>query len=213
MIDYEIISTGSTGNSVRIENILIDCGVNFEKLEHFIYDINYLLLTHVHGDHIHQATLNKIKKLYPIIKIIGNSDVNKTFGVDIVLNPGESIDTNSLHLDAACNVTAFHAPHDCPCNGYVLHIKGSNIVYATDLYTTKYIPKEKYDYVFLEANYDSDLIETIRLHKDLQKQYNYNVVDAAYRHLSKQDSKAFYYGNRKNKDSVYIPLHQSQKFY
>lgn len=33
MIRYNIIATGSKGNAVKIDDILIDCGVSFKKLK------------------------------------------------------------------------------------------------------------------------------------------------------------------------------------
>ena len=52
MINYEIISTGSKGNAVVLDNrILIDCGVTFKKLMAVYRDIDIVLLTHIHSDH------------------------------------------------------------------------------------------------------------------------------------------------------------------
>lgn len=46
----EVISTGSSGNSVLInETVLIDIGVPFKKLESFYRKINLVLLTHSHS--------------------------------------------------------------------------------------------------------------------------------------------------------------------
>ena len=59
---YEIISTGSKGNSVIINDIMVDCGVAFKRLKEYLYDIKYLLLTHIHSDHIKPTTLKRIKK-------------------------------------------------------------------------------------------------------------------------------------------------------
>lgn len=49
---YNIISTGSKGNAVVInDRILIDIGVPFKALEPVKKDLRLVLLTHQHSDH------------------------------------------------------------------------------------------------------------------------------------------------------------------
>ncbi len=44
MIRYNIIATGSKGNAVKIDDILIDCGVSFKKLKDVYKHIRLVLL-------------------------------------------------------------------------------------------------------------------------------------------------------------------------
>ena len=47
---YEIIETGSTGNAVVInENIMIDCGVSWKKIQPYAKKLKLVLLTHKHS--------------------------------------------------------------------------------------------------------------------------------------------------------------------
>ncbi|MGK9479829.1 hypothetical protein QQG13_09200, partial [Melissococcus plutonius] len=62
-LDYQVIASGSKGNAVRIKNVMVDCGIPFKKMKEALYECNYLLITHIHSDHIRPATLNKIKEL------------------------------------------------------------------------------------------------------------------------------------------------------
>ena len=51
-MEYNIISTGSKGNAVVINDvILIDCGVSFRALKDVYKNIKIVLLTHIHSDH------------------------------------------------------------------------------------------------------------------------------------------------------------------
>ena len=59
MIRYNIIATGSTGNAVKINDILIDCGVSFKKLKDVYKHIKLVLLTHEHSDHFRPSTIRK----------------------------------------------------------------------------------------------------------------------------------------------------------
>lgn len=47
---YEIIETGSTGNAAVInENIMIDCGVSWKKIQPHAKKLKLVLLTHKHS--------------------------------------------------------------------------------------------------------------------------------------------------------------------
>lgn len=57
-MNYEVISTGSKGNALLIENeILIDCGVSYRKLKE--KSIKLILLTHEHKDHFNKNATSK----------------------------------------------------------------------------------------------------------------------------------------------------------
>ena len=45
MINYEVIASGSSGNCVRVENLLFDCGVPYSRLKHCLYYVDALLIT------------------------------------------------------------------------------------------------------------------------------------------------------------------------
>jgi len=58
MIEYSIISTGSKGNAVVINNnLLIDYGVPFRALNGAYKGLQLVLLTHIHADHFHRRTV------------------------------------------------------------------------------------------------------------------------------------------------------------
>ena len=59
-MEYEIISSSSTGNATIIRDIiLIDCGVTFKKLEKYYKKLKIVLLTHIHSDHFNNATFKQ----------------------------------------------------------------------------------------------------------------------------------------------------------
>ena len=61
MINYNIISTGSKGNAVVLNGvILVDCGVSFKALNDVYKDLQIVLLTHEHTDHINKTTLKEL---------------------------------------------------------------------------------------------------------------------------------------------------------
>lgn len=202
---HEIISTGSKGNCVVINNVMIDCGVPFKQIKDYLYDIKYLLITHIHSDHVRVGTLEAIKKLFPKITIIGNHEVHQTFGVHIIANTTFPIETDDYIFKP------FECVHDVLTYGYTWEFEGLSILYATDTSSMENAPDEKFDFIFIESNHCENKVEMILKHP--RNEFGYNAYAGAKRHLSTQQSRAFYYTHRRNKDSQFIELHQSSRFY
>ncbi|WP_241433511.1 MBL fold metallo-hydrolase [Listeria floridensis] len=136
MINYEIVSSGSKGNCVIIEDVMIDCGVPFQKIKARLYEIRYLLLTHIHSDHIKPSTLKRIKELFPKIKIIANYEVAQTYGVDIISNNGYPIELQNYEF------LPFECVHNVITQGFAWRKNNKDIIYATDTSSLKHAPKK-----------------------------------------------------------------------
>ena len=108
-------------------------------------------------------------------------------------------------------IRSFLCPHDVPCHGFTIQENGINILYATDAASMENAPQMKYDYMFLESNHDEKKIQQIQ--SNARQVYGYNAWENALRHLSTQEAKAFYYMNRRDENSEWIPLHMSHRFY
>ena len=204
-LDYEIIASGSAGNCVRIEDTLFDIGVPYRKIAEKLYDIRYIIITHRHSDHLHMRTVQQIQKRFPRISWIGNFDVGQRIPLNYIVG-----DETVLALKGR-TLRSFPCVHDVPTHGYVIESKAGKLIYATDTHSLEHAPKEKYDYLFIESNHDEKKIEQIR--NTAVKRYGYDAWKGAKRHLSTQQSKAFYYLNRKDKDSLWAELHKSERFY
>lgn len=203
-LDYKIIATGSRGNAVRIANIMVDCGIPFKQMKEELYKCDTLLITHSHTDHVKPKTLQAIRTTFPRITIIGNYDVAQRFSIDKV------IAQKAFHIRRGnVEIVPTYGTHDVPVTMYAMDFDGTKVFYATDTSEVHNPTEWKFDYIFLEANYDPKKLE------EIGKQYKSGTYDptlSALRHLSYLDSRAFYYGNRKDKESVYIELHQSERF-
>lgn len=207
MVKYEIISTGSRGNCVLINDIMIDVGVPFNKIKNLLYDVNVLLLTHIHGDHIKSSTLKQIVMMFPHIDIYGNYEVcqyYREYPIKVINTGVPFLTQNNILIEA------FPLVHDVVTTGYTWNVNDQSIIYATDTSSMDYAPKDRqYDYFFLESNYDEKKLEVLTN----TRSFGYNVIAGAKRHLSTQQAKTFYYMFRKSKDSQFIELHQSSRFY
>lgn len=203
-LDYKIIATGSSGNAVRIENMMFDCGIPFKEMKEDLYLCDSLFITHSHGDHIKEATLKAIRKEFPRIKVYANAHVAYQYDVDVIVGSAK------VKLTGNRLIIPFDGVHDVPVTGYIIQTNGLNILYMTDTARVELPEDIPLDYVFLESNYDETTIY------QLAKQYrtrNYNPLESSLRHLSTQKCKEFYYVHRRDKDSKLIELHQSHRFY
>ena len=201
-VSYKVIGSGSKGNCVVIGDVMFDCGLPFKKLKDHLYDIKYLILTHTHTDHIKESTLNRIKQLFPKITIIGNHEVQYLYGVDIVANAGYPVITPDYTFHP------FEVKHDVLCYGYHFELQGLNTLYCTD---AAEMPEfdTNFDMFFLESNHDTKKLQVAAR----SKRFGYNILYGASRHLSNDQAKAFYYMHRVGKDSLWIELHKSERFY
>jgi Cft2 family RNA processing exonuclease len=202
-MNYKIISSSSKGNCVIVNDVMIDCGVPFNKIKNDLYDIKYLLITHIHSDHLNKITLEQIMRKFPTIKIIGNYEVHQTMHTHVIANSGFDVVTEDYIF------TPFECEHDVVCFGYTWQFEGLEIIYATDTSTLKNAPVKKYDYFFIESNHDEQKL------KDAISEYkgSYSPFLSGKRHLSTQQAKAFYYLHRRSKESPFIELHKSARFY
>lgn len=203
-VKYKIIGSGSKGNCVVIGNVMVDCGLPFKKIQPYLYDIDYLLITHIHGDHIKESTLNRIKKMFPKITIIANHEVHQLYGVDIVANAGFPIVTKEYTF------YPFEVKHDVLCYGYRFEMLDLEILYVTDAAELPEFSEDyKVDIFFLESNHDP-----VKVQQAAQfGKSSYHAIYGSSRHLSHDQAKLFYFMHRRSKDSLWEILHKSEKFY
>lgn len=202
-MNYEIISSGSSGNSVVINDIIFDVGVSYKAIKDYLYDTKIIILTHTHSDHVKKSTLNRIRREFPRITVVGNYEVAQQFDVDIV-----SLEDTPLVVDDYVFIP-FVCPHDVLNYGYIWEHKGKNYLYATDTASMDNCPEWKFDYMFLESNHDEKKINKIQS----ENHNGYRPFISAKRHLSTQECKLFYFMNRRENDSLLVELHKSNRFY
>lgn len=203
-IDYHIIKSGSSGNAVRIGPIMIDCGVPFKDMKEDLYKCDTLLITHLHTDHINKATFMSILSNFPRIKRFANPTVAYKYFVN------EVISTTAFTTPSGIVITPYAGRHDTEVTYFTFQLDGKEVIYATDTNLVENPNGIKFDYLFLESNYDDQKLNA------MAKQYanrSYDPWVSSHRHLSTQQSKAFYYCNRRGPESQWIELHKSSRFY
>lgn len=209
-VDYTILSSGSKGNAVIIQNyILIDCGVSFKMLRPYIRDLKLVLLTHIHSDHFSKATIRRMAKERPALRFgCGEWLVPPLIDCGVKKTQVDVLQDGILYGYGIGNVIPVPLTHNVPNYGYKLHFDVGKIFYATDTGNLNGIAARHYDLYLVEANYeDADIQERIRQKKE-QGEYAYE-YKAMKNHLSKAQCDAFISANiGPNGQYVYMHRHE-----
>ena len=182
---FDVINSGSKGNATVVftkkATILIDDGVancviedELAKFNKTLKDIDIVLVTHNHSDHIKGIKTFSPKKIYSLEGTMPGSlsnviEINKPFDF----------------LDAT--ITAFPTSHDAinPC-GFVIVSEDEKLVYMTDtgvyLSSNNVITKNP-DYLIIESNHDIQML----LHTNRPMELIQRIL-SEFGHLCNEDS-------------------------
>lgn len=209
MIPFEIISTGSQGNSVVINKaVLVDAGVPFNKVAPYLNDIKLVLLTHVHQDHFKPSTLRRMALEKPLLRFgCGSWLVKPLVQSGVSAGQIDILREKTLYGYGICNVIPVELFHDVPNFGYKIHFPIGKVFYATDTGTLAGISAKNYDLLMVESNYEEEEIKVRMDEKRARGEYCYEQRSLRY-HLSKQQCDDFIYRNAgRNTEYVYLHCH------
>jgi len=205
---YKIIASSSKGNCVIYHNsIVVDMGVNFSMIEPFLSDMQIILLTHEHHDHLNIASIKKIQLERPSIRVTCGEwmlpFLEGVRNID-VLEAGKTYDYVAFKI---IPITLYH---DVQNFGYRIFKDDYKIIHCTDTCHLEGITASNYNLYALEHNYDEDTvydkIEAIEAEGGFA--YQRWAINS---HLSEQQARSFFYKN-KGENSKLIRLHESSIF-
>ncbi len=210
-MNYNIISTGSKGNAVVInDNVLIDCGVSYNKLKTVVGGLKLVLLTHIHQDHFQRSTIKLLANNRPSLRFVcGSWLVKSLLSAGVKPTNIDILDVGKVYRYQIAGVNIGVSPvklyHDVPNYGYRVYYGSEKLFYATDTSMLDGVTAIGYDLYMIEANYEeNELRERINAKKE-NGEYAYECT-VPYRHLSKQQADNFLYANMKS-NSRYVYLH------
>lgn len=160
-MNYEIISTGSKGNCIILNNeFMLDCGVSYKSIKSHLKYIKYIFISHIHSDHFKASTIKKIAFEYPNIKFVVGYDLVTPLVVNGVAKKNiwfaELGKFYQIGKKYAIKLDFLY--HDVP--NYCIHIRDDEqkfrMIYATDTSRIDHIEAKDYDFALVEANYDTD---------------------------------------------------------
>ena len=205
---YNVIATGSTGNSVLYFNsILIDIGIPYSRLKPYAKDIQIVLTTHAHGDHLNIKTLQRLQKEHPSLRIgCGEWMLPYLEGITNV----DVYEIGKLYDYGQFRISPFKLFHDVENIGYRLYKDDKKVFHATDTKTLEAITAQCYDLYCIEANY-SEPIARQMIEQAREKGEFTHIIGSINSHLSEEQCNEFYYRN-KAEHSKLIRLHQTRSY-
>ncbi len=208
MIKYNIISSGSQGNAVIINDIiLIDCGVSYKMLKPYIGQLKLLLLTHIHSDHFNKRTLRLLSQNRPTLRFgCGKWLVEALVGLGVNKANITVFEFDKMYSYGVCNVIPIKLTHNVPNCGYKIHFANTGkMIYATDTNNLNGISAYHYDLYLIEANYEDDAIQEKIRQKKASGEYAYE-CKVLRNHLSKAKCDDFIYRNI-GPNGIYVYMH------
>jgi len=141
-------ASGSSGNAIQVDNVLIDAGVKTD--EHY----DTLLITHSHIDHIKHLkhALEHCKRFYTTDRVLTSlKDKMQRWGEK---NRNAAIELIEKKFAKPDYIETFELTHDVPCVGYVIKDEYVHIT-DTGLFDIPESIKNKAFYT-IESNYDPE---------------------------------------------------------
>ena len=212
---YNIISTGSKGNAVVInDHILIDCGVPFKALEGVKKDLRLVLLTHIHSDHFNPRTVRALAKERPSLRLgccewmvwpLLDAGVAKR-RIDLIRpdKPGET--SHAMIYNGLAIVRPEPLAHNVPNCAWHIFDGKEHLFYATDTGTLDGVEAKGYDLYMVEANHTRAELEARMEAKRAAGEFSYEWA-AAQNHLSREQAEDWLY-QQMGPNSRYVFLHQ-----
>lgn len=214
-MDYTVIATGSKGNCVIIGGkVMVDCGVSWKAIKPYVKDLQLVLLSHAHSDHIKSSTIRKLQEERPTLRFgcgkwllpsVLACGVPK-WRIDVYIPNTKTRYTDELQL---IMIPLKHNVSNC---GYKLFLNGEKIFYATDCNNLDGIDASNYDLYMVEANYEDEEIQQRIDEKEANGQYVYE-YQVLKNHLSKAKADEFIIANAgENSRFVYLHGHGGNNF-
>lgn len=208
-MNYNIISTGSQGNAIVLNKIiLLDCGVPFRDLRDVYKDLKIVLLTHIHGDHFNKTTIRKLAAERPTLRFACCSWLfRELMQCDVSIHNIDVLQIGKIYDYTAFQISPVQLYHDVYNAGWRVFINSEKAIYMTDTVTLEGITAKNYDLYLVEANYITEELEERIRSKEAAGEYVYE-----YRvqkvHLSKEKCDEWLLENvGENSEAIYIHQH------
>lgn len=215
---FSVLGSGSKGNSVYVESgetcILIDAGFSGKQIEtrlkevgRDIHDVNGVLLTHEHNDHVCGAGVISRRLKIPLI---GNEGTFQ--GAGNKLGKGcirQLFETGERSTFQDLEIRSFPVHHDTldPV-GYVIRDKNITVGYCTDTGKVSHLMAARLagcDALILEFNHDLQMLKNGPYPLPLQQR-----VRSSQGHLANEDAADFLNGLLHEKMQFIILAHLSE---
>lgn len=203
---YNVIHSGSSGNcEIAFNSIVIDIGVPFSSIKPYLYDIQLILLSHAHSDHLNLATLQRIVSERPGVRIAcGEWMVEHLQGIKNV----DVLEKGKWYNYGSFKVAIGQLYHEVPNCFFRIEKNGFKVFRATDTFTLEGIVAKNYNLYAIEYNYDSETVWD-NIHNQEENGQFAHQRRSMNSHLSWQQAQDFIFNNASANYEV-VRLHESK---
>lgn len=196
MLKFCSLYSGSSGNCLYVSSngtkILIDCGTSCKKIceglasiNSSIEDIDAILVTHEHSDHIQSLGMVSKKFNIPVYANLETWNAMESQKEKLSFENINIFENNKEFLLNDLTIHPFSTPHDAanPC-GFNIHNGKKKLSIATDLgHMNNDIFKQLEDssFILLESNYDPEILKVSKYPFQLKQR-----IAGKYGHLSNE---------------------------
>lgn len=164
------LASSSIGNSYIIKNeqdtLLVEAGLDLNttksrltSLNLKLSDIDAVVITHKHGDHLNKKTVGRLGSMVPII-------ANKSVLESIDIDYGWLISEMQPLTIKSFKITAFSLDHDVETYGYIIEDKEEKLLFINDTKLVKWnFKKYKFNKVMIECNHLHQYIKDIPVYR------------------------------------------------
>jgi len=207
----KIIQTGSKGNAVLLDGeILIDCGVAFNRIEPLYTKISIVLLTHIHGDHFNGGTIAKLARMRPMLRIFAAPWLIRPL-LEAGVKPEQivKVPPGFMAVFGKWSFRPIAIQHDVPNVGWLIINNESQqrAFYATDTGSLDDLAMVGLDLYMIEANHEEAEIFRRIQEKIAAGQFCYE-ARAVNNHLSAEQAERWLTRNATPGVSQVVYLHQ-----
>ena len=205
---YNILKSGSSGNCViYLDTIAVDMGISYKMIEPYKKQLQLVLLTHHHSDHLKLSTIQKLAAERPSVRFAGGEFLkDKLQGIKNF----DILDSGKIYDYGLFKVSPVTLYHDIPTFGFRIFQDETKILHCTDSYTLEGITAKDYSLYAIEHNHCEELLNERIEQKQKRGQFAYE-IGAKNSHLSEQQAKEFIFKNA-NENSKVIRLHESKNY-
>ena len=168
MINMKIVVLGSSssGNSTYMEfgniKFLVDVGLGFNDIKDKLFklgvypdELNFILITHAHNDHV--RSLHSFSRVYNTKIYIGKNTFNEYQKKDLISNYEFLEDINNI---MGIDISLIPISHDKSGFGFVFNYDGKKVSYITDtgmIHSKYHKLLTNNDIYLLESNHDVEM--------------------------------------------------------
>lgn len=221
--DVNVLGTGSSGNSIMIDDsIMIDAGLGYRTLKDYGARADAIMISHQHGDHINMSFVRRMIDSRPVFmrnKFFINESTRQHIRNKLSAEYSSAVDRiTPINDESSFDVTAksgqtyhvetYRLSHDVENQGFVItNGDGEKLIHATDTETMRFAPRDKYDTLLVEGNWDED--KFIEMVESEDRNENMRALRNL-RHLSVQSFETFV-RNNSHSESHILQLHASME--